>query len=150
MTTVSFSVEVDAPPERVWEVIANPRNLPSWDRHIVRVTGVPRAGLGPGASYVTEMRVLRVHGRVRATVIEWDPPRRARVRLSGLVDATVTTTVRPLDGGRSRLEHVVDYRFPGGPLGDVAARSLRLVGGARYALRRGTIAQKREIESTTA
>ena len=34
MTTVEFSVEVEAPPERVWTVASDPRNLPHWDRHV--------------------------------------------------------------------------------------------------------------------
>ena len=32
MTTVEFSVEVEAPPEQVWTVASDPRNLPHWDR----------------------------------------------------------------------------------------------------------------------
>ena len=42
---------------------------------------------------------------------------------------------------------MVEYRFRGGPLGELVAGSLRLVGGAQFALRHGTLAQKREIES---
>jgi hypothetical protein len=83
-------------------------------------------------------------------VLEWEPPRRATFRLEGLLDATVTSTVDRLRDGRSRLEHVVEYSFKGGPLGDVAARSLRLTGGAGFALRRGIAAQKREIEARLA
>jgi hypothetical protein len=45
------------------------------------------------------------------------------------------------------LEHVVEYRFRGGPLGDLVSKSLRLVGGAQLALRHGTLAQKQQIES---
>jgi uncharacterized protein YndB with AHSA1/START domain len=145
VTVVSFTVEVDAPSARVWEVVSDPANLPHWNRHIVRVVGVPEGGLDRGMTYVTEMRLLGVHGRVGAEVLEWEPPRRASIRLTGLLDATVTSTVEPLDGGRSRLEHVVEYRFHGA-LGDVAAASLRLMGGARFALKRGTLAQKDEIE----
>jgi uncharacterized protein YndB with AHSA1/START domain len=145
VTVVSVAVEVDAPPALVWEVVSDPANLPHWNRHIVRVAGVPEAGLDRGMTYETEMRFLGVHGRVQAQVLEWEPPRRASIRLAGLLDATVTSTVDPLDGGRSRLEHVVEYRFHGA-LGDVAAASLRLVGGAHFALRRGTLAQKHEIE----
>lgn len=147
MTVVSFALEVDASPERVWEVVSNPVNLPHWDRHIVRVEGVPASGLSAGVRYVTVMRFMAVRARVRAEVLEWEAPRRSTIRLAGALDATVTTTVEPLEDGRSRLEHVVRYRFRGGPFGDLAARSLALVGGAQYALRRGTLAQKREIES---
>jgi uncharacterized protein YndB with AHSA1/START domain len=146
VTTVSFAVDVDAPAERVWEVVSNPANLPHWDRHIVRVVGVPPTGLEQGVGYVAEMRFMALRARVQAEVLEWEPPRRARIRLSGVLNATVTSTVDLLAGGRSRLEHVVEYRF-GGPLGELVASSLRLVGGAHYALRRGVLAQKQEIES---
>jgi uncharacterized protein YndB with AHSA1/START domain len=150
MNVVSVEMEVDAPPEAVWEVVSDPRNLPHWDRHIVRVTGVPETGLVEGLRYVTEMRFMAFHARVRAEVLEWDPPRRATIRLTGILDATVTSTVEALEDGRSRLEHVVEYRFRGGPFGQIAARSLALVGGDHYALRHGTLAQKREIEERAA
>lgn len=146
MSVVTASIEIDAPAERVWEIISDPRSLVHWDRHIVRVTGVPPGGLDEGVRYVTEMRFFAVRAKVRATVLEWDPPHRATFQLVGLLDATVTSTVEPLEDGRCRLEHVVEYSFRGGPLGNIAARSLRLVGGAQYALRRGIAMQKREIE----
>ena len=99
---------------------------------------------------MSEMRFLSVRAKVRASVLEWDPPRRATFQLVGLLDATVTTTVEPIDADRSRLDHVVEYSFRGGPLGEIAARSLRLVGGAGFALRRGILAQKRQIEELSA
>jgi hypothetical protein len=40
----------------------------------------------------------------------------------------------------------VNYQFRGGPLGKLAARSLRMIGGAGLALRHGALAQKRQIE----
>ena len=150
MTVVTAALDIDAPAESVWEVISDPRNLPHWDRHIVRVTGVPRSGLAEGVRYTTEMRFMAVRAKVRARVLEWEPPRRATFRLEGILDATVTSTVERVDDDRSRLEHVVEYSFRGGPLGGVAARSLRLTGGAGFALRRGIAAQKREIEARLA
>jgi uncharacterized protein YndB with AHSA1/START domain len=150
MTVVSMTVEVDAPPERVWKVVSDPANLPHWDRHIHRIRGVPPGGLDAGVGYEIEMRMMAVRGHVRAEVLEWNPPRAAVIKLSGLLDAVVTTTVVPIGEGRSRLEHHVEYRFRGGMLGDLAARSLALVGGAHYALRHGTLAQKRDIEAGAA
>ena len=112
----------------------------------MHVDGVPPEGLREGMRYTTEMRFLAFRTRVDGEVLEWDPPRSSRIRLIGLLDATVTSTIEPLSGGRSLLEHIVEYRFRGGPLGELAARSLARVGGAHLALRRGTLAQKREIE----
>lgn len=147
MTTAEFSVEVDAAPEQVWEVASDPRNLPHWDRHIISVR-MPRGGMGLGAEYTVVMGFMGVRATVRAEVVEWEPPWRSRVRLMGILDALVTTSVASLPYDRSVLRHEVDYRFRG-PLGGFAARSLNAVGGAQLALRHGVMAQKREIEASS-
>jgi uncharacterized protein YndB with AHSA1/START domain len=148
-TTASVSVVVHASPERVWAVVADPRRLPRWERHIVSVQDVPSDGLSKGARYTVVMRFVAVRAKVHAEILEWSPPGYAAVHLSGLLDATVRTTITPLDGGHSRLEHDVEYSFRGGALGDLAARSLQVLGGAQLALRLGTLAQQRQIESGT-
>jgi len=147
VTMIRTAVEVDAPPEDVWAMVSDPANLPRWDRHIESVEGVPKAGPSPGATYVVVVRFMRVRTRVRAEVVEWSPPSHARIRLSGPIDATVDTAVEPLPDGRSLLRHEVDYLFRGGAFGRLAARSLRVVGGAGYELRHGTMAQKRDVEA---
>lgn len=146
VSVVEVLVEVEAPAERVWAVVSDPRNLSHWDRHVESVEGVPAAGLAEGVRYTTVMRFMAVRGHVAAEVLEFEPPHRAVIMLTGLLDAIVTTTVEPLPGDRSLLKHVIDYHFRGGFLGDFAARSLQLLGGAQLALRHGTLAQKREIE----
>lgn len=144
MTTVELSVEVDATPERVWEVVSDPRNLPRWDHHIESVDML-EGPLGPGVRYRVVMRFMALRATVTAEVRAWDPPWHAEVRLSGLLDATVSTSVASLPHGRSVLRHEIWYRFRG-PLGGIGASSLQAVGGARIAIRRGVIAQKRDIE----
>jgi hypothetical protein len=89
---------------------------------------------------------MAVTARVEVEVREWEPPWRAVLQLHGLLQATVTTSVASLPFDRSLLRHEVEYRFKG-PLGLFGARSLNAVGGAHLALRRGLVAQKREIES---
>ena len=144
-TTVEASVEVDAPPERVWEITSDPRNLPHWDKHIERVW-LPSSGLGPGARYSIRMRFMAVRADVEAEVLEWEAPWLSRIRLVGILNATVSTSIASLPFDRSLLRHEVDYAFKGF-LGGFAARSLSAVGGAQLALRRGVAAQKREIEA---
>ncbi len=139
------STEVEAPPEVVWEVASDPRNLPHWDRHI-QAAHVARADLEAGSRYEVTMRFMAVTARIGVEVVEWEPPWRAVLRLSGLLEATVTTSVASLPFERSLLRHEVEYRFRG-PLGRFGARSLNAVGGAQLALRRGLAAQKREIEA---
>jgi len=145
VTTVEYSVEVDASPQRVWELVSDPRNLPHWDKHIVGVR-LPPGGLAPGVRYEVVMGFLVVRATVRAEVLEWEPPWRSRLRLRGPLDATVTTSIAKLPYERSVLRHEVEYSF-GGPLGRLAAASLNAVGGAHLALRRGTLKQRDQIES---
>jgi hypothetical protein len=148
VTVVAFGVEILATPDQAWAVVSDPRNLPHWDRHIVSVEGVPTGGLDEGLRYVTVMRFLGMRARVACEVVRWKPPLESVLQLSGPLDATVSTTLTDRPPDRCWLEHKVDYRFRGGVLGRLAARSLRLVGGAQLALRRGTLAQKREIEAS--
>jgi uncharacterized membrane protein len=144
-TRAEASIEIDAPPETVWKVASDPRNLPHWDRHI-EAAHVARETLGPGSRYEVRMRFMAVTARVEVEVREWEPPWRSVLQLHGLLQATVTTSVASLPFDRSLLRHEVEYRFKG-PLGLFGARSLNAVGGAHLALRRGLAAQKREIES---
>jgi len=144
MTTVEYSVEIDAPPELVWEVTSDPRNLPHWDRHIVAVR-LPAEGLGPTVAYDVTMSFLGVRATIPCQVLSWEPPWHAEVHLGGLLDATVRTSIASLPADRSVLRHEIRYVF-NGPLGRFGAASVNAVGGAGFALRRGTLAQKEQIE----
>ena len=148
MTSSEYSVEIDAPPEAVWEVTSDPRTLPHWDRHIIAVK-VPEKGLRQASKYSVVMGFMGVRASIPCAVLEWEPPWRARIRLGGVLNATVTTSIASLPFDRSLLRHQIDYVFRG-PLGAFAAASVNAVGGAQYALKRGTLAQKREIEARAA
>jgi uncharacterized protein YndB with AHSA1/START domain len=144
MTTVEFSVEVDAPPERVWKVTSDPANLPNWDRHIESVRA-PEGGMAVGVRYEVVMRFMALRTTVAAEVLEWDPPWHAVITLAGLLEATVSTSIASLPSDRSLLRHEVTYRFRG-PLGGIGARSIQAVGGSQLALKHGVLAQKHDIE----
>jgi uncharacterized protein YndB with AHSA1/START domain len=145
MPTAEFSVEVNATPRHVWKVVGDPRNIPSWERHVVRVEAPSEGALGPGSTYTVEMGFMGVGVTVRGEIVEWEPPSRARIRLRGPLDATILTTVASLPRGRSILRHEVTYTFRG-VLGRVVAAGLAALGGAQLGIKRGTLAQKRQIE----
>ena len=52
--------------------------------------------LGLGVRYHVLMRFMSLRTTVDAEVLEWEPPSRAVIRLSGLLEATVTTAYRLL------------------------------------------------------
>ena len=64
MTTAEVSVEVEASPEVAWQVAADPKNLPHWDKHIVGVS-VSADDLGPGVAYDVTMGFMAVRAKVR-------------------------------------------------------------------------------------
>ncbi|HZA26335.1 MAG TPA: SRPBCC family protein [Actinomycetota bacterium] len=145
MTVIRQSTVIDARPEEVWRVIADPRNLPRWNSLIKAVRGVPPDGLKPGDRYSTEIGALGVRFKVSARVLEIDPPRSSMIRLSGPLQATVRTWLRPVGKNRTRLEHEVDYKLKGGPVGSLVTRGVRVL-GAPTILKRGIRAQKRQVE----
>jgi uncharacterized protein YndB with AHSA1/START domain len=147
MTRISASVEVDAPIEKVWEVVADPRNLPRWNRRITKVHGVPREGLAEGTEYTTVVSFAGVGAHVDAEVLEVKSPQYSKIRLSGpVLEAIVTTHLTPIDEHRTRVEHGVEYDLRGGILGRLAAMALDISGGPQAVLRKGTLAQKQQAE----
>lgn len=145
MSVIEVVVDVDRPREDVWKVVSDPKNLPRWNRHIVSVEGVPQDGLREGSQYTTHVSFMGVRAKTDAKVVELRPPEYAKVRLSGLAEATVETWLEPRDGGTTRLRHRIDYRFKGGPLGAFAARAVSKMGATRM-LRRGAESQKTQAE----
>ena|SRR5438105_6280296 len=149
MSVVQASTVIDAPPKLVWKVVANPRNLPRWDRHITRVVGVPNGALKTGSTYTTEVRFMGVRAHAEASVLELRDPEYSKILLKGVIEAVIETWLDPLTGGRTRLRHRIEYHFPGGSLGELAGRAVGAL-GANSLLRRGVEAQKRQAEREAA
>jgi uncharacterized protein YndB with AHSA1/START domain len=145
VSVVEVSEVIDAPPEAVWEVVADPKNLPLWDHHIYEVKGVPKTGLQAGTQYTTGVKVMGARAHATARVLELEPGRHSKIELHGMIDGVVETWLEPLDGNHTRLRHRVDYRFKGGPIGELTARAIRLL-GATALLRKGIQAQKEQVE----
>ena len=89
MSTAEFSVEVDAPPERVWAVVSDPANIPHWERHVVSVH-VPDAGLGEGSRYTVVMAFMGVKVTVRGR--SWSGSRRPTRRSGSAGRSTPRST----------------------------------------------------------
>lgn len=147
MSVIEASEVINAAPEAVWKVVADPNNIPRWDHHAYEVKGVPEAGLGRGSEYTTGVKFMGARAHASAKVLEIEAPRYSKIELRGLVDGIVETWLEPLDSGKTRLRHRIDYRFKGGPIGGLAARAVRLL-GASSLLRRGIQAQKRQVEDS--
>ncbi len=101
-------VEIDAPAERVWQVLTDFRRYPEWNPFMPKVAGEPTGRAELEA-------VIRPDGvkpmRLRPRIVTFRPPKemRLRARLPGLVGEQ-RFVVETLDGARSRLIHEKRFR----------------------------------------
>ncbi|MFL5930564.1 MAG: SRPBCC domain-containing protein [Gaiellaceae bacterium] len=122
---VTEEVEVGAPPDRVWQLLTDPAELPKWWPDAAELE--PRIG---------GRIVLRFGpGDVTGEVTEWQPPETLGFTwiASNMPDVELHVTFRvdDLGGGRSRVR-VVHSGFEGAPAG---ARE-QVVGGWAHFLPR--------------
>ncbi len=103
-------IDIDATPERVWEVLTDLAAYPGWNPFIVRAEGVVETGRR------LTLTMQPLGGRattLRPRLVEVDVPRRLRWRgalgVPGLMDAEHTFTLEPRGIG-TRLIHQEDFR----------------------------------------
>ena len=130
MARLEEQVVIDAPPESVFELLANPERGPEWTPNLVRVEPVDGAG-GPTAQTALLVRIGGRQSRGLGRCLEWDPPRRLALESKLDVGVTTVTTfeLTPRAGGTQILARV-DYSLPakglgglvGGLVGDTLAR----------------------------
>ncbi len=101
-------IEIDAPAERVWQVLTDFRRYPEWNPFMPKVAGEPArraeltAEVRPDGGRVVRLRPL---------IVTFRPPKelRLRARLPGLVGEQ-RFVVETLGAARSRLVHEKRFR----------------------------------------
>ncbi len=90
----AVSTVVHAPPERVWELLADVGSHHTWmtDAESIRILPGPERGVGTVIDVVTRLGPLRTVDRMRFTI--WDPPRRLGVEHIGAVRGSGIFEVR--------------------------------------------------------
>lgn len=128
MTRVHCTIEIDAPPEHVWEIVMDPRRLADWvtiHRHLDHVPS--RLQRGSTFDQTLNLRGAPLH--VAWTVVDVDPPRSAVWEGQGPAHsrASIVYELAPAGEHGTRFDYTNEFKPPGGPLGAVAGRVL--VGG---------------------
>jgi hypothetical protein len=104
MQVLDASIEIDAPAERVWDILADTARYGEWNPFVTGIAGELREGAdlkvtirAPGRAPVTfAARVARL---VPGRELRW----RGRWFLPGLFDGDHALTVEPIDESRSRF-----------------------------------------------
>jgi hypothetical protein len=112
MRELHSEIEIDAPPERVWAVLADFGAYPDWNPFIRSIEGRPDAGSRlkvriepPGARAMTFRPTVRAAEPARE--LRW----LGRFLVPGLVDGEHRLVIEPLPDGRSKF--VQSERFSG-------------------------------------
>jgi uncharacterized membrane protein len=122
MPYVEQSISIDAPPEAVFDLIANqPERMPEWWRAFelqTRVTPPPTA-VGSVSRYVYNMLGVKIKGEHQ--VVELDENARLVVKTMSGIDSAFEFTFAPSDSG-TELTVRVEYTLPGSVLGQLLNR----------------------------
>jgi uncharacterized protein YndB with AHSA1/START domain len=131
MTRVRCAIEIGAPPERVWDVVMDPRRLGDWVTIHRRVGDAP-ARLRRGSTFEQTLNLRGAPLHVLWRVVDVDPPRRAVWEGQGPAHsrAAIVYELRPDGEHATRFEYTNEFTPPGGALGAVAGRVL--VGGLSH------------------
>lgn len=126
---VTATIEIDAPPERVWDVMMDTSRTLEWVTIARAVKKVDDGPLRPGYRMDQTLAIHGVPFHVKWTLEEVREHEFARWVGKGPARSTALIEERlaPLDGGGTHVDYRNEFKTPFGPLGSVASRVL--VGG---------------------
>jgi uncharacterized protein YndB with AHSA1/START domain len=126
---VRTSIDIDAPPERVYDVIMDLDHLGDWVEAHRGITEEPDGPLHEGSTFRQKLRVSGLAFKVRWTVTRLDRPKTVEWEGEGPggSDARVCYSLAESNGG-TRFDYVNEFHLPGGKL---AERAGKLIGEDR-------------------
>lgn len=131
MSQVTVDIEIDAPPEVVFDTMLDPGRLKDWVTIHKRVNAADPGELHEGYRMQQTLVLRGAPFKVKWTLTRYDRPREATWEGRGPGGSYARTAYRLFErdgGGSTRFEYVNEYKAPGGMLGAAASRAL--VGGA--------------------
>ena len=131
---VSQSIEIEAPIERVWELVMDPERLGEWVSIHDSVDDVPDGELGTGSRFRQKMKLKGVPLKVKWEVVEAEPPRRARWvgEAAAGSKAEIVYDLSEADGVTT-FDYQNEFNLPGGKAGKLAGRAFNAASGDREA-----------------
>lgn len=121
MARISVSIEIDATPERVWQVVEPVERHVDWMHDAVAIRFVTDQTRGVGTEFLCDTKVGPIRLVDRMEITEWQAGETMGVRHTGVVTGTGRFTLTPIDlGRRTRFTWAEELVFPwwlGGPIG---------------------------------
>ncbi|HEX8648048.1 MAG TPA: SRPBCC family protein [Thermoleophilaceae bacterium] len=132
MTKLEREIEIDAPRERVYEVLLDPDCLGEWVTIQEELEEAPEGrDLKPGDRLRQRMKVAGQRFRLSWTVVEADRPTRVVWEGEGPMGSKAKAVYELAEngGGGTRFSYMNSYDLPGGPAGRLAGRAIMKASG---------------------
>jgi uncharacterized protein YndB with AHSA1/START domain len=124
VSTVQVKIDIDAPPERVWETVMDPHRLKDWVTIHRSVKNVSDDRLTSGSTMDQVLQIRGVSFRVHWTLTDVREPRHAEWEGRGPAHsrARIRYALAGEDDGPTEFEYTNEFGVPGGRLGSVASK----------------------------
>jgi carbon monoxide dehydrogenase subunit G len=129
VSAVTASIDIEAPPREVWDVVMDPERLGEWVTIHRRVARVSDSPLKEKSTLEQTLCIHHVNFKVRWQVTDVDEGALAVWEGKGPARSKAHTSYRLAANGKggTRFDYENEFRAPLGPLGAAASRAL--VGG---------------------
>jgi len=121
MARIKVAIEINATPERVWEIVEPVERHVDWMHDAVAIHFVTEQTRGVGTEFLCDTKVGPFTLVDRMELTEWEPGKTMGVRHTGIVTGSGRFTLTPIDLGRRTLfewnEELVFPWWMGGPIG---------------------------------
>jgi carbon monoxide dehydrogenase subunit G len=124
MSTVHVKTKIDAPPERVWETVMDPKRLKDWVTIHRSVRNVSDKKMTRGSTMDQVLHMRGVSFRVHWTLSDVREPHHAEWEGRGPAHshARIRYELSGDADGPTLFEYTNEFEVPGGRLGTVASR----------------------------
>jgi uncharacterized protein YndB with AHSA1/START domain len=127
VTKLEREIEIDAPRERVYEVLTDPNCLGQWVTIQEELEEAPEGrDLEEGDTLRQRMKVAGQRFKLSWTVVEAERPSRVVWEGSGPVGSKARAVYELSDDGNggTHFSYMNEYDMPGGPAGKLAGRAI--------------------------
>jgi carbon monoxide dehydrogenase subunit G len=121
---VERNIEIDAPREKVWRTLMDPRSLKDWVSIHKKLVDAPDGELRKGSELTQCLHLAGKNFNVHWTVRESDKPNRAVWEGEGPMrsKAGVVYELEENGEGSTRFHYTNEFKSPGGPFGAIIDR----------------------------
>lgn len=121
---VERTIEIDAPPEEVWEKLMDPNCLEDWVSIHKKLVDAPDGQLRKGSELTQCLHLAGTNFNVHWKVKEADRPNHAMWEGRGPVrsKASVKYDLEENGNGGTRFRYMNEFKSPGGPFGGIVDR----------------------------